>query len=463
MVNVVHKGCGYEGCSTQPSYGVAGSKKAEFCFKHATAGMVDVKNEVRLRSKRCGYEGCYTCSSYGVAGSKKAEFCSNHATTGMVDVKNEVRLRSKRCGYEGCSTCSSYGVAGSKKAEFCSKHATAGMVDVMSKRCGYEGCSTQPSYGVAGSKRAEFCSKHATTGMVDVVNKRCGYEGCPTQPSYGVAGSKKAKFCSNHATTGMIDVVSERCGYEGCSRYPSYRVAGSKKAQRCSNHTTAGVVNLVSKKCSEDGCSKIAIDKKHTSGETEFRRQQTSAHNTAVVSNTAKLTTGKGTPERRPTEGSEKSFAYVRRTKRKRAVLSAFAANDCVDASRSVCPGPRRGVVTPLLSRHTPLRADGEVSLGPRAGSRMKVELAVSSTHCDDGVRECREQVAPLSGRSSDGGGPTLISSGGGSTGQLRGSPAVVPGRMGTCGNVDVGGTKEDSDVKLKLEACGPPSRAFDQ
>ncbi|CAM9551221.1 unnamed protein product, partial [Sphacelaria rigidula] len=44
--------------------------------------------------KKCGYEECFTLPSYGVVGSKKAEFCSKHASTEMVNVVN------KKCGNE---------------------------------------------------------------------------------------------------------------------------------------------------------------------------------------------------------------------------------------------------------------------------------------------------------------------------------------------------------------------------
>ncbi|CAM9749683.1 unnamed protein product [Sphacelaria rigidula] len=164
MVNVMHKKCGYEGCSTHPSYGVAGSKRAEFCSKHARAEMVNVVQQ------KCGYEGCSTRPSYGVAGSNRAEFCFKHARTAMVNVV------TRRYSYGGCCTHPSYGIAGSKRAEFCSKHARAEMVNVENKKCGYEGCFTRPSYGVAGSTRAEFCSKHTRAGMVNVVSGKGGEE-----------------------------------------------------------------------------------------------------------------------------------------------------------------------------------------------------------------------------------------------------------------------------------------------
>lgn len=74
------KRCAHPGCTKQPKYGVAGSKKREYCAPHAKGGMVDVYN------KRCGFPGCTKGPSYGVAGSKKREFCAQHATEGMVNV-----------------------------------------------------------------------------------------------------------------------------------------------------------------------------------------------------------------------------------------------------------------------------------------------------------------------------------------------------------------------------------------
>ncbi|CAM9522436.1 unnamed protein product [Sphacelaria rigidula] len=80
MVDVVSKQCGDEGCSKKPSYGVAGSKKAEFCSQHARGGMVNV------RFQTCCSEGCSKKPSYGVAGSKNARFSPQHARAGMVNV-----------------------------------------------------------------------------------------------------------------------------------------------------------------------------------------------------------------------------------------------------------------------------------------------------------------------------------------------------------------------------------------
>lgn len=42
--------CNHGDCTTGPSYGLLGTKKAEYCIKHAKQGMVNV------RDKRCAYE-----------------------------------------------------------------------------------------------------------------------------------------------------------------------------------------------------------------------------------------------------------------------------------------------------------------------------------------------------------------------------------------------------------------------
>ncbi|CAM9673890.1 unnamed protein product [Sphacelaria rigidula] len=203
MVNVVSKMCGDEGCSTRPSYGVAGSRKAKFCSKHAKAGMVNVV------SKMCGDEGCFTHPVYGVAGSKKAEFCATHATAGMVNVVN------KKCGNEGYSTRPSYGVAGSRRG----------------KKCGDEGCSQKPSFGLVGSRKAEFCSEHARAAMVTVVNEKCSEQGCSKFAVHKKHSVGKGTFCPQHAnahnTDGMSDTTKLNSEKDAYSRSPAEGGGGS--------------------------------------------------------------------------------------------------------------------------------------------------------------------------------------------------------------------------------------------
>ncbi|CAM9625022.1 unnamed protein product [Sphacelaria rigidula] len=444
MVNVVRKKCGHEGCSTKPSYGVAGSKKAEFCSKHARSEMVNVV------LKKCNHEGCSTKPSHGVAGSKKAEFCSKHAGSGMMSVVH------RKCGYEGCSTHPSYGVAGSKKAEFCSKHARAGTMNVVSETCGYEGCSTKPLYGVAGSKKAEFCSEHARSAMVNVVDWACGHEDCFANPSYGVAGSVKAEFCPEQARSGMGNVVHKMCGYEGCSTHPSHGVTGSNWAGFSFKHSRAGMVNVVGKKCGEDEWFKLTVEKRHTVDEAEICRQHTSPQKIAAAPDTAKLETEEGAPVRSPTKDGGRSVADVRGTKRKRARFWGSVSNDGVGARRSASAGARQFVTT-----RNPASRAGEMSSEARAGDWMKVELAVRpATDDGDRGREDREQARCSSG-DTNAGRRSSVSCTGMSSGRLCASPAMARERLGMF-HVDLEQAEEYSNVKIDLGVSGPSPRAYD-
>ena len=54
MVNLNNrKECVHRGCTTYPSFGVAGTKKNEFCRKHAKERMVDLVN-----NEKCKHRGC---------------------------------------------------------------------------------------------------------------------------------------------------------------------------------------------------------------------------------------------------------------------------------------------------------------------------------------------------------------------------------------------------------------------
>ena len=147
------------GCRKQPSYGVYGSNKREFCFEHKRDGMVD------LVSKRCAHLGCSKVPSYGVDGSKKKEFCAEHKRDGMVNVKD------RSCLHRCCSKVPSYGVDGSSKREFCFEHKRDGMINIASKRCLHHACSKASSFGVLGTRKREFCAEHKKDGMVDLKSR----------------------------------------------------------------------------------------------------------------------------------------------------------------------------------------------------------------------------------------------------------------------------------------------------
>ena len=157
---------------------------------------------VNVCSRKCRTEGCGKRSSYGVAGTKTAEYCAQHAPDGMVDVS------SRKCKTEGCGKQPSFGAAGTKTREYCSQHAPDGMVDVRSRNhCRTEGCGKQSTYGVAGTKTGEHCTQHAPDGMVDVKSRKCKTRGCGRKPSFGVANTRTAKYCAQHARL--------KCGVEG--------------------------------------------------------------------------------------------------------------------------------------------------------------------------------------------------------------------------------------------------------
>ena len=60
------------------------------------------------KSRKCRTEGCCRISFFGVAGTKKAEYCVRHAPDAMADVIH------RKCRTENCDKGPSFGVAGSK-------------------------------------------------------------------------------------------------------------------------------------------------------------------------------------------------------------------------------------------------------------------------------------------------------------------------------------------------------------
>ncbi|CAN0340444.1 unnamed protein product, partial [Ectocarpus sp. 8 AP-2014] len=118
---------------------------------HETAIVLDhglhrtLLQSTRMTARRNGQKrsccqelDCTTRPSFGEYGSKKAEFCSKHSKPAMVNVVD------KKCCHPECLKYPSYGTDGSKKAEFCAKHAKPAMVNVVDKRCGHSGCITKP-------------------------------------------------------------------------------------------------------------------------------------------------------------------------------------------------------------------------------------------------------------------------------------------------------------------------------
>ena len=53
MANVISKRCPHPNCSKAPSYGTAGSKKAEICAEHPWGGMVNQRSQQEMWPPPC--------------------------------------------------------------------------------------------------------------------------------------------------------------------------------------------------------------------------------------------------------------------------------------------------------------------------------------------------------------------------------------------------------------------------
>ncbi|CAM9859725.1 unnamed protein product [Ascophyllum nodosum] len=73
MVRVNNRKCKTNSCGKQPSFGMPGTKTAEYCAQHAEGGMVNFYNR-KYRTETCGKQ-----LSFGVANSRTVEYCAQHA------------------------------------------------------------------------------------------------------------------------------------------------------------------------------------------------------------------------------------------------------------------------------------------------------------------------------------------------------------------------------------------------
>ena len=209
---------------------------------------------VYVKNRRCITQGCCNRPSFGVAGTRMAEYWIQHASDGMIDVK------SRKCRTKGRGKHSLHGMDGTKTSECCAQHAPDGMVDVKSRKCRTEGCGKGPSFGVTGAKTPEYCTQNATDAMVDVRSRKCRTEGCRKGPSYGVTGTKTAEYCAQHAPEAMVNVKSKKCRTGGCCKKPSFRVANTRTVEYCAQHARL--------KCGVEGYREGEVDPHHSGTET---------------------------------------------------------------------------------------------------------------------------------------------------------------------------------------------------
>jgi hypothetical protein len=77
MVDVKNPQCKEAGCIKQPTYNIAGSKKALYCYDHK------LDNMITLYTKICIYEGCSSTATFNKPGLKP-QFCARHKDITMI-------------------------------------------------------------------------------------------------------------------------------------------------------------------------------------------------------------------------------------------------------------------------------------------------------------------------------------------------------------------------------------------
>ena len=106
--------CQFKDCTNEATYGIT---KREFCIKHRTVDMYNLKN------KRCQFVGCIKYASFGI---NRPQFCAKHKKPEMINQKN-------LCRYLGCKNKATYGNALYK---VCIDHIQKGM-HILKKKKGY--------------------------------------------------------------------------------------------------------------------------------------------------------------------------------------------------------------------------------------------------------------------------------------------------------------------------------------
>ena len=158
MVDVVHKTCKEDGCtSLNPNFNFRGATTGLYCKRHREDGMVDVV------SKTCKEDGCTSVNPhFNLAGKTTGLYCGTHGTP-----KGMVNVISKRCEHDECDTQPSYGYPG-HAASFCYHHKKDGTMRDSKKRCSE--CNNWSTHGIL---KPERCEAHTLPGDDNLVEKPC--------------------------------------------------------------------------------------------------------------------------------------------------------------------------------------------------------------------------------------------------------------------------------------------------
>ena len=236
--------CRELGCTTQPHFGVAGTKERLYCVKHKRT------DDVNVSSKRwCLESGCGTHPTYGVRGTKLAIYCGRHKHVEHVDVQHG------HCQEPACNSRPTFGLRGTN-ATRCLAHKFDGYISFASRRCKNTGCEKRAKWGVAGSKHREYCIDHKTVEHSDLdreSRRTCKEQTCGTVPTYGKESGAKPEYCLAHKPEDYRDVISKRCASGGCTRQAIWGKYGGRK-EFCKLHAPPGYADVVHTRCSHQNC-----------------------------------------------------------------------------------------------------------------------------------------------------------------------------------------------------------------
>ncbi len=246
MVDVIHKKCMFDGCTTRPSFNTHGQSEGIYCYKHKKPHMVNVKD------KKCRHGGCNTI----LEPTNKGCYCSQHKVRVTDSVPHNMKQKGwyKKCRHENCDTIPVFNLMGETTGLFCNNHKTEGMVDVTRRLCKIFGCIKRPSYNLETETTGMYCSDHKTEEMVNVVDRHKKCLECAKSASFNFPEEQRGLYCDDHKKIGMINVTKKMCASEGCKVQPTFNYAGEKTRLYCCDHKKDGMVDVSHKRCEQDGC-----------------------------------------------------------------------------------------------------------------------------------------------------------------------------------------------------------------
>jgi len=136
-IDLSHKKC--LECDKIPVYGIPGTNQADYCKTHRQEGMLDIIN------KQCDFDGCTTKPCYGKAGTPVSR-CSKHKLKGMIKKPNTT------CRWPNCKHMAIWG------RDFlplnCALHKQDGQQNLVEEAC----VTCQESSILDATKQCENCN-----------------------------------------------------------------------------------------------------------------------------------------------------------------------------------------------------------------------------------------------------------------------------------------------------------------